>query len=240
MKKIITKMGIMSFLLMLGSCFQGGKQDENVIDGGHGIGIDTATINMQDVPDKLDSIIAAGIIKDEPAPEDKLHTISYITEKVKSFYESMDDKKACSTNYLELLALTEKVAKSEGKNLREDDDLLENHWTVGDTEDAHNKDWSYEILGVRKITKYSAIVLVNVKMYYETKMKIHLVLENDDWRADNFEMVSQVSFDATVQVYEEHPVYYNEKEMMANYIRSVYGLEEEYDEEEDEEEDYEN
>ena len=39
-------------------------------------------------------------------------------------------------------------------------------------------------------------------------------------------MVSQVSFDASVQVYEEHEVYYNEKEMMTEYIKEISEKEE--------------
>lgn len=231
MKKIITAMGIMSILLMLGSCFQSGKVDgNNIKDGGHGIGIDTTTVNQIEISLLLDSIEAADKVKDEPSPNDKLHSTKHIFDRVHSFYKLMDDQQSCSENYLKLRMLTEKVCKQQEDEIK---DLLEtNHWTLEYNGEDPGEEWSFQILGIDNVTMYRAEALVEIKKYYESKMKLHLVFERDDWYVDNFDMVSQVGFDAGVQVYEEHPVYYNEKEMMIQYIREVLDGQEDMDEEE--------
>lgn len=204
--------------LLFSSCFDSNKPKENIISGGPGIGIDTATVNRLNIIDAFDSLMADTITNDEKAPNDRLHSTKYLIDRVHSFYKLMDDEQCCSKNYRTLRALAEKVAKIEGIELTEEH-LERNHWTLGDNEDAANPDWSFKILDIDNVTKYRAEVLVEVNKYYETKMKLHLVMENDDWFVDNFDMVSQVGFDAAVQVYEEHEVYYNEKEMMSEYIQ---------------------
>lgn len=172
-----------------------------------------------DIYDALDSIEADTIANDEPAPNDKQHNTHYIIQRVKSFYELKDDQQCCSENYLRLRALAEKVAKNVGKDLTEDADLVYNHWTLASDDDENLKDWNFEVLEVDNVTMNRAEVLVEIKLHYETKMKLHLVFERGDWYVDNFDMVSQVSFDAGVQVYEEHGVYYKEREMMTEYIK---------------------
>jgi hypothetical protein len=56
-------------------------------------------------------------------------------------------------------------------------------------------------------------------------------MERGDWYVDNFEGLYQMGFDAGVQVYEEHPIYYNEKEMMGDYIKETLSEEDEDEEE---------
>ena len=218
MRKNLFTLLTAGLVLMLGSCWEGGKPDGNVITGGPGIGIDTATIAKMDLADALESLMADTIVFEKKAPKDDLHSYSYIRQRVNAMYESMDDQTCCSQHYLALRALAEKAAQMRGKTLTSEADLVKSHWTLGDDEDKTNPEWSYKILSVEKVTKNHAEVLVEVKKYYETKLKLILVQERDDWYVDNFDMLTQVGFDATVQVYEEHEVYYNEKEMMENYI----------------------
>lgn len=231
MKKTMMTLCAAGLMLMLGSCFEGNKPKENIISGGPGIGIDTATVNKIDISEAFDSMMADTIANDEKAPDDRLHSTKYIIDRVNSLYKLMDDEQCCSKHYLALRALAEKVARTKGKDLK-DEDFVDNHWTLGDDEDANHPDWSFKILNIDNVTKYRAEALVEIKKYYETQMKLHLVFERDDWYVDNFDMLSQVSFDAAVQVYEEHEVYYNEKEMMAEYIQEFIDDADESDEEE--------
>lgn len=222
----MTTLWTAGLLLMFSSCNWGGKSKGGPIDGGSGIGIDTATVAKLDILKALDSIEADTITDDEPAPNDKQHNSFYIIQRVKTFYELKDDQQCCSEHYLRLRALAEKVAKNKGKDLQEEADLVYNHWTLASWEDEDLKDWSFEVLDVDNVTIHRAEVLVEVRLHYETKMKLYLVFERGDWYVDNFDMVSQVSFDASVQVYEEHEVYYNEKEMMTEYIKEISEKEE--------------
>ena len=221
MNKTMITLWTAGLLSLFSSCNWGGKDKskDTPICGGPGIGIDTATVAKLDIYDALDSIEADTIANDEPAPNDKQHNTHYIIQRVKSFYELKDDQQCCSENYLRLRALAEKVAKSAGKDLTEDADLVYNHWTLASDDDENLKDWNFEVLEVDNVTMNRAEVLVEIKLHYETKMKLHLVFERGDWYVDNFDMVSQVSFDAGVQVYEEHGVYYKEREMMTEYIK---------------------
>lgn len=219
MRKMSKTWGVLGILLMFGGCIKGGKTDGDIMDGGHGIGIDSATVNRLDVAFALDSIMADTIRNDGAAPKDEPHSVERISERVKTFYRLMDDGRCCSTNYLALRALAEKVTGMEGADLKEKVGLEENHWTMGEDEDAANKDWSYQILEVEGITMHRAEVLVEVKKYYETRLRLHLVLERGDWYVDNFDVVTQTAYDAVVGVYEEHEVYYNEKEMMISFLR---------------------
>ena len=206
---------------MLSSCHGDGKGNGNVVCGGHGVGIDTATVRM------LDSLYADPIDKDEPAPNDKQHNTHYIIQRVKTFYKLMDDKQCCSESYLTLYRQTEELCKKNGKELRKkvlDDN---NHWTFEDDDSDPGENWNYEILEVEQVTKNYAHVVVKISKNYETTLRLHLVMERGDWYVDNFEGLYQMGFDASVEVYEEHPIYYNEKEMMENYIKENQEEEEE-------------
>ena len=227
MKKMMITIGAAGSLLMMTSCLKGGifngvlgdgTDTDSVIDGGHGIGIDTATINMMEISMMLDSIEGDTIVNDNPAPNDKLHSEKHIKERVNAFYKLMDDQQCCSNHYLKIRALAEKKARIEKKDLTEAH-LLSNHWTLANYEDDLDENWSYQILGVTGITMHRAEVLVDISQQFGSKMKLHLVLENGDWRVDNFDMVTQTGYDAVVEVYEEQEVYYNELEMMIDYIR---------------------
>jgi len=223
--------GLCAAGLMFGSCIKGGKFDDgNIRDGGHGIGIDTATVNMIEMSLLLDSIEADTIANDKPSPNDKLHSTKHIFDRVHSFYKLRDDQQCCSENYLKLRMLMEKVCRQQDEDIREL--LTDNHWTLEYNGEDPGEDWSFQILDVDNVTMYKAEALVEVKKNYESKMKLHLVFERGDWYVDNFDMVSQVGFDAAVQVYEEHEVYYNEKEMMIQYIREAIDGQEDMGEDE--------
>ena len=62
-------------------------------------------------------------------------------------------------------------------------------------------------------------MLVRVEDIYETEMKLLLVYERGDWYVYNFDIETQVGFDAGVQVYEEYEVDYNERVIMLEYIQ---------------------
>ena len=221
MKKLIMTLSASGLLLMLSSCHGDGKGNGSVICGGPGVGIDTATVRM------LDSLYADPIEKDEPAPNDKQHNTHYILQRVKTFYTLMDDKQCCSESYLKLYQQTEELCKKNGKELRKtvlDDN---NHWTFEDDDSDPGENWNYEILEVEQVTKNYAHVIVKISKNYETTLRLHLVMERGDWYVDNFEGLYQMGFDASVEVYEEHPIYYNEKEMMENYIKENQEEEEE-------------
>lgn len=217
LKHLATLIGVVGLSLMLGGCIKLKKQGDNVISGGPGIGIDSATVKKIDIGLALDEALADPIKNDQPAPADKRHTTKYIMDRVHSFYKDKNDKTSCSQSYLKLRALTKQVCAVKGDDIT---DLLEgNHWTLSADGDMPGKDWSFAILDVDNVTMYHAEVLVSVKEYYETKMKLHMVYERGDWYVDNFDMLTQVGFDAGVQVYEEHEVDYNEKEIMQEYIQ---------------------
>lgn len=229
MKKIM--IGICTAGLVLCSCFNdwkvGGGND--VKDGGPGTAIDTATVRKIEIGMALDSIEADTIVDDEKSPNDKMHTSKHIIDRVHSFYKLRDDQQSCSENYLKLRRLTEQVCQLQEEEIN---DLLEgNHWTLEPDDDDPGEEWSFQILSVDNVSMYKADVLVEIKKYYESKLKLHLVFERGDWYVDNFDMVSQVSFDASVQVYEEHEVYYNEKEMMLQYIHEFLDGQEDMGEE---------
>lgn len=225
MKKLIMTLGAAGLLLMFCNCHRDGKGNGNVISGGPGIGTDTATVKM------LDSLYADPIEKDEPAPEDKLHSTYYILQRVKTFYKLMDDKQCCSEGYLKLYHQTEELCKQRKTELRKT--VLEdnNHWTFEDDDSDPGENWHYEILEVEQVTKNYAHVVVKIIKNYETTLRLHLVMERGDWYVDNFEGLYQMGFDAGVQVYEEHPIYYNEKEMMGDYIKETLSEKEEDEEE---------
>lgn len=199
--------------LLLSACNWGTKEPPKVICGGPGIGIDTATVKM------LDSLYADPIEKDEPAPNDKQHNTHYILQRVKTFYKLMDDQQCCSESYLKLYRQTEELCKKNGQELRKavlDDS---NHWTFEDDDSDPGEDWHYDIQEVEKVTMHYAHVVVKVSKNYDTTLRLHLVMERGDWYVDNFEGLYQMGFDAGVEVYEEHPIYYNEQEMMKEYIK---------------------
>lgn len=229
MKKIL--IGICAAGLTFGCCFNDGKTDGgNARDGGPGIAIDTATVNLIELGMALDNIEADTIVNDEKSPGDKLHSTKHIIDRVNSFYKLRDDQQCCSKNYLSLRMLTERACQLNDDDIR--DILTDNHWTLEHGDEDPGDEWSFKILSVDNVTMFKAEALVEVKMYYESKMKLHLVFERGDWYVDNFDMVSEVGFDATVEVYEEHEVYYNEKEMMIEYIREVIDGQDETDREE--------
>ena len=219
-KAIMMALGTAGLLLMFGNCNGGEKGTGVVTDGGHGIGIDTATVKRLDMQLAIDSIEADTIANDTPAPNDKKHNTWYIIQRVKTFYTLRDDQQCCSQNYLKLRQLTEKLCKEKGTNIKE---LLEdNHWTLEYGGGDPGEGWSFEPLSVDNVTMHGAGALVEVGADFKSTMKLQLVFERDDWYVDNFDMVSQTGFDATVEVYEEHEVSYNERELMIDYLRSAY------------------
>jgi hypothetical protein len=217
MKYLATLISVVGMCLMLGGCFKQIKHEGDVQSGGQGIGIDTATVKKIDIGLALKDILTDPIKDDEPAPADKQHTMKYIMDRVNSFYKQQDDQTSCSQNYLKLRALTEQVCAEKGDDIT---DLLEgNHWTLSDEDDTPGKDWRYKIVDVDNVTKYQAEVLVRVEDIYETEMKLLLVYERGDWYVYNFDIETQVGFDAGVQVYEEYEVDYNERVIMLEYIQ---------------------
>lgn len=215
MKRIIITLGAVSLLLML-SCCNHKNTVERISPNEDG----SLTLRIGTLELELDEADAAEYTNDDPAPDDKLHTKEYITQRVKSFYELMDDGKCCSENYLKLRKQAEQTAANRGTNLKEETGLKENHWTLAQFESDGNEDWSYEVLGVGVITKNRALVLVDINQHFGSKIKLHLVLERGDWYVDNFDIWMETGFDATVEVYEEMEVYYNEKEMMQKFIQA--------------------
>ena len=155
--------------------------------------------------------------------KDEKHNEAYITERVQSFYELQDDQKCCSKSYLKLYKEAKKISERDGTIFLDCD-----HWTMSN--DIVSDNWKYQILSIDCISDNTALAMVQInENYYETKMKLALVFERGDWYVDNFIGVTQTAFDASVEVFEEQEIYYDEKEMMRNYIKES--------EEEDEEED---
>ena len=218
MKYMAMLLSVAAWMGLATSCFETGKKGVGPEDGGNGVGIDTAAVRRIDIMLALDSILADSVKEDGPAPADKEHTMKYLRDRVRGFYEAKDDATSCTESYMRLRALAKETMKERGETL--EDWMEESHWTLSEKGNEPGEDWRYEIVGVDHITKCRAEVLVIVKEYYETKMKLHMVMERGDWYVDNFEMLTQTGFDATVQVYEEHEVTYNEREIMVDYIKS--------------------
>ena len=212
MKKTIITISAVGILLALGSCNTNNYGNWTAGEDG------SIIVKFDDMEVEVDGEQATLYTNDKPATRDEQHSVEYITQRVKKFYELMDDQQCCSESYLKLRAQAEKKAKEKNTDLYEGARIMYNHWSLERYQGTGDKDWSYEILGVGAITQNHAMVLVNVGQRFGTKIKLHLVLERGDWYVDNFDIWTDVSFDGSVEVYEEQEVYYDEKEMMQEYI----------------------
>lgn len=157
-------------------------------------------------------------IADPPAPADELHTVAHITQRVNSFYETMDDQKNCSEAYLKILnAAIESAAKFNTTPAKRCS-IYPNHWTCGEDSDAQSPDWSYKILEVNNISAQRAEAVVSAGKERKSIVRLILTLERGDWYVNNFYIVTPQDSESEESNDSNQPSKrYDEKELLKIY-----------------------
>ena len=157
-------------------------------------------------------------IADPPAPADELHTVAHITQRVNSFYKTMDDQKNCSEAYLKILnAAIESAAKFNTTPAKRCS-IYPNHWTCGEDSDAQSPDWSYKILEVTNISAQRTEAVVSISKKRKSIARLILTLEQGDWYVDNFYIVTPQDSESEESNDSNQPSKrYDEKELLKIY-----------------------
>lgn len=157
-------------------------------------------------------------IADPPAPADELHTVAHITQRVNSFYETMDDQKNCSEAYLQILnAAIESAAKFNATPAKRCS-IYPNHWTCGEDSDAQSPDWSYKILEVTNISAQRTEAVVSAGKERKSIVRLILTLERGDWYVNNFYIVTPQDSESEESNDSNQPSKrYDEKELLKIY-----------------------
>ncbi|MBR6201566.1 MAG: hypothetical protein IKQ62_01015 [Bacteroidaceae bacterium] len=157
-------------------------------------------------------------IADPPAPADELHTVAHITQRVNSFYKTMDDQKNCSEAYLKILnAAIESAAKFNTTPAKRCS-IYPNHWTCGEDSDAQSPDWSYKILQVTNISAQRTEAVVSAGKERKSIARLILTLEQGDWYVDNFYIVTPQDSESEESNDSNQPSKrYDEKELLKIY-----------------------
>lgn len=106
------------------------------------------------------------------------HTVEYIKQRIDTIYKYKDDKRFCSSRYLEIDAKAAKLSK-ELDCIYIDSD----HWICGQDIDPK---WNYRIKEVKNITDSTAVVELVVHNFNDERVILDLWYERNDWFVDDF------------------------------------------------------
>ncbi len=206
---------IVVLLLILSGCKQGGGGSDAEVTENDSAYTDQELLKVLEQRD-------SAWTTDRSAPDDGKHTTKYITKRFNSFYTNLSDSLHCSYAYLRLFHMALDVSKQTGKPLDEIVHCGTHHWTMFRNVDVDSIGWSYKITDITNITARYAHVEARYELgNFRSSALFELIFERGDWYVDNFNILTATGFDGNVHVYEEQSVYYNEREMMIDFIREA-------------------